>query len=173
MNPPKMIIFDYGQTLVDEKSFDALKGTKAVLSEACNNPFNVSAEEINDFAGELDNDINRNSSDSEKSALLEIHNHIFQNYLYEYFSIKLTKSPQEVERIFEEASFEAEPTKNIMKLLQFLDEAKIRTSIISNITLSGNLLKARLNRYLPGHKFKNVITSSEYILTNVSSMETI
>lgn len=163
MNPPKMIIFDYGQTLVDEKSFDPLNGTKALLSEDCNNPYNVSAEEINDLAIELDKDISRSGNDPEKHSLLEIHNHIFQNYLYEYFGIELTKSPEEVERIFENASFEAEPTKNIMKLLQFLEHVKMRTSIISNITLSGQLLRNRVNRYLPGHKFENIITSSEYI----------
>ena len=33
MNRPKMIIFDYGQTLVTEKPFDGLKGTRAVLSK--------------------------------------------------------------------------------------------------------------------------------------------
>lgn len=46
MNNPKMIIFDYGQTLINEKRFDGLKGTRAVLQEAARNPNNISAEEI-------------------------------------------------------------------------------------------------------------------------------
>lgn len=31
---PKMVLFDYGQTLVDEKPFDSLAGTKALLKHA-------------------------------------------------------------------------------------------------------------------------------------------
>jgi putative hydrolase of the HAD superfamily len=32
MKKPKMILFDYGQTLMDEKNFDGVTGTKAVLN---------------------------------------------------------------------------------------------------------------------------------------------
>ena len=53
MNRPKMIIFDYGQTLVNEKSFDGLKGTRAVLREATRNLNNISAEEIQAMANKL------------------------------------------------------------------------------------------------------------------------
>jgi putative hydrolase of the HAD superfamily len=59
MNIPKMIIFDYGQTLVTEKPFDGLKGTQAVLSKATNNPNNVSAGEIQALADELNKEIGR------------------------------------------------------------------------------------------------------------------
>lgn len=31
MKKPKMILFDYGQTLVNEQAFDGVKGTEAVL----------------------------------------------------------------------------------------------------------------------------------------------
>ena len=31
MKKPKMILFDYGQTLVNEQYFDGVKGTEAVL----------------------------------------------------------------------------------------------------------------------------------------------
>jgi len=158
-----MIIFDYGQTLVDEKSFDGLKGTAAVLREATNSPDNVSIEEIQALAIELNKEIGRYGTDFEKHTILEVHNHIFQNYLYEYFGIKLTKSPDEVERIFENAAFSAEPTKNIDQLLKFLDCNKIRTSVISNISFSGRMLSERIHRYIPNHNFEFIIASSEYV----------
>ena len=31
MHKPKMILFDYGQTLIAEDSFDGIKGTQSVL----------------------------------------------------------------------------------------------------------------------------------------------
>lgn len=158
-----MIIFDYRQTLVNGKVFDPLKGTRAVLSEGVNNPNNVSAEEVQALANKLNEEIGRYTVPFEKQTFLEIHTHLFQNYLYEYFGIELTKSAAEVERIFENAACINEPTKDIAKLLNFLGNANIRTSVISNISFSGNLLKERINYFIPSHKFEFIIASSEYV----------
>lgn len=163
MNKPKMIIFDYGQTLVNEKPFSGLKGTKAVLEQGAKNPNNVSAEEVQALADELSKDIGKYGVSFEKQSVLEIHNHIFQNYLYEYFEIELTKPAEEIERIFENAASSGEPTENIAEFLRFLEEINIRTAVISNISFSGNMLKTRINRYIPSHKFEFIIASSEYI----------
>lgn len=163
MNKPKMIIFDYGQTLVNEKPFDALNGTKAVLREAAKNLNCVSAEEIQKLADELNKEVGRYGIEFEKQSVLEIHNHIFQNYLYEYFGIELTKSQAEVERIFENAASVGEATKNVTEFLKFLKGMNIRTSVISNISFSGDMLKERIKRYIPTHNFEFIIASSEYI----------
>ena len=96
VNEPKMIIFDYGQTLVDEKPFDGLKGTEAVLREATNNPNNVSIEEIQTLANELNSEIGRFGSDFEKQPFLEVHNHIFQNYLYVWYKGAIERSNKHV-----------------------------------------------------------------------------
>lgn len=163
MHRPKMIIFDYGQTLVNEKTFDGLKGTEAVLREATKNPNHISAEEIQRLAEELDREIGRFGVDIEKQTVLEMHHHIFQNYLYEYFGIEFIKSPSEVERIFASAALDAEPTKNIKEFLEFLENLKVRTSVISNISFSGDMLKSFINRHIPTNKFEFIIASSEYI----------
>ena len=163
MNRPKMIIFDYGQTLVNEKSFDGLKGTRAVLREATRNLNNISAEEIQAMANKLNEEIGRYGTEIEEQPVLEIHNHMFQNYLYEYFGIELTKSAGEVEQIFEIAALDAEPTKNIIEFLQYLEDSKIRTGVISNTSFSGERLQACINRYIPSHNFEFMIASSEYI----------
>lgn len=163
MNKPKMIIFDYGQTIINEKSFDPLRGTSAVLKEAVINPSNVSAEEVQALATQLLKEIGRWGVDAEKQTFLEVHNHVFQTYLYEYFDIEFTKPMSEVERIFLNGACIAEPTKNIVELLSFLDSKNIRTSVISNISFSGNLLKEHINALLPSNNFEFIIASSEYI----------
>ena len=48
-----MILFDYGQTLVNEKFFDGVKGTEAVLKYATKNKYNKSAEDLQAYANEL------------------------------------------------------------------------------------------------------------------------
>lgn len=158
-----MVIFDYGQTLVNETVFDTLKGTKSVLSVAANNPNNVSAEEVQALANQLSKEIGRYGVEFEKQTFLEVHNHLFQNYLYEYFGIQFTKSAAEIERIFQNGACIAEPTKNIESFLQFLENVNIRTSVISNISFSGDLLKERINFHIPSHKFEFIIASSEYV----------
>lgn len=163
MKLPKMIMFDYGQTLVDFKSFEPLKGTRAVLNQASYNPENISAEEVQALANELGKDIGRVRQDSGKESLLEIHNFAFQNYLYEYFGIEINKSSKEVEKIFQDDAFIGEKTTNIEEFLEFLDSMNIRTAVISNITFSGDSLKERINSYIPSNKFEFIIASSEYV----------
>ena len=158
-----MIIFDYGQTLVNEKPFNGLLGTEAVLKEATNDFNYDSIDRIQSLADDLNKEIGRYGGDPTSHTILEVHNHIFQNYLYDYFGIELTKSKEEVEQIFEKAASSAEPTKNVNEFLQFLDNKNIRTGVISNISFSGKILYDRINRYIPFHKFEFIIASSEYI----------
>lgn len=163
MNKPQMIIFDYGQTLINEKKFDPLAGTKAILNEAANNPNNVPAEEVQEFANQLGREMGRFGVEFKEESFLEVHNHVFQNYLYDYFGIELTKSNKEVEEIFTNAAITAEPTKNIEKFLKFLEEQNIRTSVVSNLSFSGQYLKNHIDKLIPSNKFEFIITSSEYI----------
>lgn len=163
MKLPRMIIFDYGQTLLNEISFDPLYGTEEVLKHATYNPKSVSAQEIQSLANTLHQELGRNDESSKYANQFEVHNHIFQRYLYEYFGVQFTKSSMEIERIFTETSFEIVPTQNIVKLLEILEAKGIRTAVISNISLSGKMLSELIDKYLPSHNFEFIIASSEYI----------
>jgi putative hydrolase of the HAD superfamily len=154
-----MIIFDYGQTLINELSFDVRKGTEAVLKNAANNPHNVSIEDVYALSKELFEEIGKYRT----QFPLEVHNHIFQKSLYDYLNIELTKSPEEVERIFVNAATIAESTKGIEMFLQSIDMMGIRSSVISNISFSGKLLTEKINLYIPANHFEFIIASSEYI----------
>ena len=59
MKKPKMILFDYGQTLVNEQCFDGIKGTEAVLKYAKKNKYNKSAEEVQVYANKLNHELGR------------------------------------------------------------------------------------------------------------------
>lgn len=168
MRLPKMVIFDYGQTLVNERLFNPLKGTEEVLKLATYNPNNVSAHEIQSLANELHQELGRNDGNLNYANQFELHNHSFQRYLYEYFGVQLTKSAVEVERIFTESSFEIVPTLNIERLLEALESKGVRTGVISNISLSGMMLSELINRHIPSHNFEFIIASSEYIFKKPS-----
>ncbi|MBD5157692.1 MAG: hypothetical protein HDT13_08680 [Butyrivibrio sp.] len=43
MRKPKMLLFDYGQTLVDEEKFDGVRETEAVMKYCTVNKHNLTA----------------------------------------------------------------------------------------------------------------------------------
>ena len=82
---PKMILFDYGHTLVNEPyGFDSAKGYEELLRYATRNPNHVPAAEIGGFADNLF----RKSCISKARALgVEVNELIFYNLLFDYFQI--------------------------------------------------------------------------------------
>jgi putative hydrolase of the HAD superfamily len=163
MKRPKMIMFDYGQTLISEGMFNGEAGTRAVLKYAKRNPNQISAKELQEFAKTLNRDIGRYDPDVRKAPFIEVHNHLFQNYLYQYFDIEIDLSQEEMEKVFWDNAADRKPTKNIEVLLKYLKEQEIRTAVISNISFSGKALENRIKTLLPEHNFEFILATSEYV----------
>lgn len=163
MNKPKMIMFDYGQTLIAESTFDGVAGTKAVLKHAIKNPYQISAKDLQGFAKSLNRDIGRYDPDVRKSPYIEVHNHLFQNYLYQYYDIEIGLTQEELEKVFWDGSTEKKLTNNIEALLKYLSENGIRTAVISNISFSGKALEERIRTMLPNNEFEFILATSEYV----------
>lgn len=163
MNIPKMILFDYGQTLVAEQKFDGVKGTEAVLQHATRNKYHLSPEQIQKKANEINQEFGR--FDPEKKHLLqtEIPNTMFTPYLYESLGIEIGLSNSEIDTIFWDAAAPGIPTKGIEDFLAYLKGRGIRTGVISNIAYAPSVVADRIHRLLPEHSFEFMITSSNYI----------
>jgi putative hydrolase of the HAD superfamily len=160
---PKMIMFDYGQTLLTEERFNGEAGNKAVIKLAKSNPYHVTGKQMQEFAVGLSKDIGRFMPDPRKGSNIEVHNHIFQNYLYEYYGLEFEVSKEELERVFWDNAAPTKATEHIRELLQFLNESGIRTAVISNISFSGNALKERIHKFLPENHFEFIMATSEYV----------
>jgi putative hydrolase of the HAD superfamily len=156
-------MFDYGQTLVTEDRFDGVAGNKAVLKLAKKNPYQISAKEMQEFAISLNKDIGRFQPDVRKSGNIEIHNHLFQNYLYEYYGMEFDLTAEELEKVFWDNAATRKPCRHIEELLESLYQMGIRTAVISNISFSGKALKERINSILPGNHFEFILATSEYV----------
>ncbi len=159
---PKMILFDFGQTLVDEYDFNAVRGTEAVLRTASFRPEGVTADTVQKLAESLLRDIGRRGVEPEAQNPIEVHNHVFNRYLYEALGVRFDQSPVEVERIFWDAASPSRPTPGVANFLAYLASSGIRTGVISNISFSGEALEARIARHFPGYPFEFVLASSEY-----------
>ena len=134
MKRPKMILFDYGQTLVNEARFDGVKGSGEVLKYAVVNKYGLSAEQVQARADELNREMGRFDPAMRHLNRIEIPNHMFTAYLYESLGIRLSLSSEETDAVFWDAAAPGKPTDGIEEFLGYLNEAGIRSGVISNIS---------------------------------------
>lgn len=163
MKKPQMIIFDYGQTLVKEKGFDGLAGSRAVMHYAVENKYNISPEQLQEEANAVNQELKRFNPASRAKNTVEIPNYMFTAYLYESMGIKLGLTPEEADRTFWDAASSGEPTEGISEFLDYLYKKGIRTAVISNISYAGSVVYDRINRLLPKNNFEFIIATSEYL----------
>ena len=163
MKLPKMILFDYCQTLIDEQEFDGVKGTEAVLQHATRNKYHLSAEQVQVRANEINREFGRFNPEKRHLFQIEIPNTMFTPYLYESQGIEIALSNSEIDTVFWDAASLGAPTEGVKDFLEYLKDKGIRTGVISNISYAPSVVAERINRLLPENAFEFIITSSNYI----------
>ena len=163
MRKPKMVLFDYGQTLVNEKKFDGVAGCRAVLQYAVKNKYNRTAEEVQAAADAINAELGRFDPKRRHLFQIEVPNHMFTAYLYQSMGIELSLTPQEIDRVFWDAASPGIPSNGVENFLAFLKEQNIRTGVISNIAYCGEVVEERIRSLLPEHNFEFIIATSEYM----------
>ena len=160
---PKMILFDYGQTLIAEQKFDGIKGTEAVLQYATRNKYHLSAEQVQAKANEINQELGRFDPEKRHLFQIEIPNTMFTPYLYESQGIEIALSNSEIDTVFWNAAAPGAPTEGIKDFLEYLKNKGIRTGVISNISYAPSVVAERINRLLPENTFEFMITSSNFM----------
>ncbi len=155
---PKMILFDYGGTLVCDPTYNMTEGNSAIFPYITENPYNVTKEEFADYIKELFDEIK-----ALRGEFIELHEHIFLRYVLEHFGIKLSISIEEAEWIICTTLAKNVATPNAAEMLAELRKMGIRTGIVSNLCWSGNALTRAMGEVFPEHEFEFIMTSSEYI----------
>jgi len=165
MKYPKMILFDYGNTLLSEPDFDTLRGEQALFRYIKGNKSNLSAKQINEFAHRIFDEIWQ-----AREIGFEIHERQYQKFIYEYLGISFSISWKEAEKIFWDNTTRGEEMPGAGRMLDSINSKGIRSGVISNIVYSGEALTERINRLLPNNRFEFVIASSEYAFRKPSPM---
>lgn len=159
MMRPKMILFDYGHTLLYEPAYDFLRGERAAFRHVRENPRGVTPEEA--FA--LGQQLFAQAGAARRSGW-EIHEFQLMRLKYEYLGLTFDVPWGQLEQIIWDATSPGAQMPGASDMLARLRAMGIRTGVISNIGWSGAALEARLKRLLPEHAFEFVIASSEYAL---------
>jgi len=165
MKKPKMILFDYGHTLLCEPGFDFLHGEEALFQYIKSNKNNLTPKQVCDFSQELFERIG-----VVRELGFELHEWELQRFLYEYLGIELSISLPEAEKIFWYHVSTGAVMPNADRIIDYINSNGIRSGVISNISFSGAALTERINRLLPHNKFEFIIASSEYMFRKPNPM---
>jgi len=163
LKKPQLILFDYGETLVHERTFDGLAGTRAVMEHAVENRHGVTPEQVQAEADAINRELGRADRSKRHLFQVEAPNSMFQNYLYRSMGVKIGLTPEEMDRVFWDAAAPGIPTDGVKEFLDFLAGEGVRTAVLSNMSYSGITLRERINRLLPDNRFELVTATSEIL----------
>lgn len=159
MKHPKMIIFDYGKTLLCEPEFDLKRATADLFKYATKNPNNYTIEDVCSYAdkiyGEYISDVRKSGCDIGKQTIDKL--------IYERLGIEFSLTPLQMEIVFWNGTSKGAVMPNADKMINYINQMGIRSAVISNLIYSSDALTERLNRLLPSNKFEFVMTSSDYL----------
>lgn len=158
---PKMILFDYGQTLIVEPQFDWTAANMSILKHATTLPENMTADSFCECSNNLFNHI----MGSRSETCREIEHEKFLRLLCDAYGLKLDISIAEADLLYwDSATHGSHASAGAAEFLDYLAKNDIRTGVVSNMCYTNMALRTRLNRYLPNNHFEFVITSSDYVL---------
>ena len=158
MNKPKMILFDFGDTLLCEPGLDFLRGHEALFKYIKRNKRGLTPEQVNDFSQEL-----FEKTGAVRGIGFELHERQFLRFLYDYLQIELSIPLDDAETILWDNASAGALMPNADKMLDHINQSGIRSGVISNIGWSGVTLAKRIDRLLPQNQFEFVLASSEYL----------
>lgn len=160
MKYPKMILFDYGHTLLYEPGWDSDRGTAELLKYAAKNPNHCTLDDVTKGA-EL---IFGKHIENVRKIGYDISRQVADKVLYEYLGIEFSLTPLEMETVFWNGTSMGAIMPGADKMLDYINRNGIRSAVISNLAWSGSALTERLNRLLPNNQFEFVMTSSDYLM---------
>ena len=159
---PIMILFDYGDTLIQESQPDFLRGWQAVFQYVDKNPYGATPEQAERVAAQLWERyfISRRSNSSRSGV--EVHEWQMLRTILNFLGVGVSQPLTEIEKALWDNTVSTSPTPHLHGLLEYVRGHDIRTGVISNIGWSGRALQKQLQRLFPDHTFEFILASSEY-----------
>ena len=159
LSPPDAVLFDLGNTILRELSFDTLAGVEAVLGEAVEPP-RFTAEELTDALSEILADLEPRRFSSQ----LEFPPYMTPRLLYEPRGIQFDTSDEELEWIFWEAAICWEVEPGVDDVLSLLRKSHIPCGVVSNTAFRSQTLSRQLQKVGLGDYFSFVMASADYVV---------
>ena len=123
MKKPKMILFDYGQTLADESAFDARKGLEAVMQYAVSNPHGVTALDLREKQLAINEELGRYIPGKPYTPSIEVPTAGVFALLLDSFGVKLSISGKDLDLAYWDGAMPVTAVPEIAEFLEYLEKA--------------------------------------------------
>lgn len=161
MYRPKLVLFDFGGTLILDSPFSAFNGLEA-LRLAADNPEAATTEYLCALWQSLDERISRRTRGA-AGYVLEIQLSGILRNIFALAGLRYSISMTECEIIFDRYNATRKATPYMAELLQALNTAGMMTAVISNTVLSGEAMAIAIKEQLPESKMAFVFTSADFL----------
>ncbi len=161
MYQPKLVLFDFGGTLIVDSPFSAYDGLEA-LRLAADNPEVTTTENLCDIWRSLDERYSQRTR-SAAGYVLEIQLSGILRNLFALAGLQYSISMTECEVIFDRYNATRKATPFMAELLQALNAAGIKTAVISNTVLSGAAMDIAIKEQLPRSQMEFIFTSADFL----------
>lgn len=162
------MLFDYGQTVINELGYDGAKGYDEMLKYAVSNPHGVTGVQIQSDIEILNGELGRFNPDTRHKRLFEIPESEISRYVFALHEVEFDCDLKQLEIIFWNAANPCEPTRGIKEVLDYLRAEKIRTGVVSNLSFCGETLRRRIEGCIPDAGFDFIISSCDYVFRKPS-----
>lgn len=161
MVKPKLILFDFGGTLIIDSPFSATDGLEA-LRLAADNPEVTTTEFMCDVWRSIDERVSKRAW-GDGGYTLEIQLSGILRNIFALAGLRYSISLTECEVIFDRFNATRKATPHMAELLKTLNGAGIKTAVISNTVLSGEAMAVAIKDQLPESKMEFILTSADYL----------
>lgn len=162
MYKPKLVLFDFGGTLIIDGEFQLQPGAEA-LRLAADNPQITTTETLCDLWLSMEERLSHRAKSDEDGYELDVQLSGMLRNIFAAAGLRYSMDITECEAIFDRHNSKRKATPYMKELLQTLDVADIRTAVISNTVLSGAAMAVTIKEHFPHSKMEFVLTSADYM----------
>jgi HAD superfamily hydrolase (TIGR01509 family) len=155
---PRGLLFDYGNTLVEEVSVDTRAGNEWLLSRASYRPAHVTLEDVLARAQRVTNEV----AARRDQVQLETPWPTLTRLIHDVFGIRFDGSMAELELGYWKASVRTKSMPGAREALDACHRLGIPMAVVSNTSFSEPVIRYELERYGLTEHLEFVLVSSDY-----------
>ena len=155
---PQGLLFDYGDTLVEEVSVDSQAGNEWLLSRASFRPASVGLEQVLARANRIATEVAGRRDD----AHLETAWPALTRLIYDFLGIRFDAPMVELEMGFWKAAVQARAMPGARQALEHFHRLSVPFAVVSNTSFSEPIIRYELNKHGLADHLACVIASADY-----------